>query len=273
MKRKRRLTGGNKWIRKELNALWSKLYEWTPVLPSSRWDMTSSGVRYLPMPAGDEYIPPFSPSLSGLELSITPGYFHGPKSAAFDHEISDYPLYPYKPVIDEVELDAATPNTLTLTAAATNWVYMQVKLQERAAILGDTSVHAGTTGLTVWVETASSGITIDNNSTPPEAHNHDVTDATHDHQAQLDMEQLGYHINESFVPEFLVSTAAVVPVSELLTHRIPWGKYVIAADESVTSEEWYWTGHRDFTPLSWIRSTVTSPHGGGDDMGANPLPA
>ena len=245
MKKKRRLTKGNKWFRSELNLLWDALYKWTPVQPLPGWAESENGL--LP-PKDESKTPAFSPMVDGTSaktLYIYPGYFHAPKSTASENELPNYYLYPYMPRVAGVDLDASSPSGLSLTDSATNYIYMEVTLVERLTLLGGTTINPGSGDIT------GVGGTTDNAD-----------------EVVTGLASLDYHIDEDEWPSFLVSTVEFPKTGEgisELTINIPWGKYVMGASGAVTSQEWYWTGDRDFQPKKHIMGSNTI-----DGDGRNP---
>lgn len=223
------------------------------------------------------YTPPFSPARSGENLTITPGWLNGPKAAGTDYEIPEYHLYPYMPVIGSggsaERLDATEAPSLTLTNGQTNWIYLQITLTQRAAVIGETDLGLGSVGATVWNDTAASGVTLSTD----DGHTHTATVVGHQHEIQVDFAQLAYHIDESVPPTFKVTTAAAVPVApSAIVTNIPWGKYVLDSDGAeVDPHEWYYVGDRDFTPPTWIRSNVSEGYGSpaANDASINPATA
>ncbi len=288
MKERRRLTKGNKWVRSEFNRLWKKLVEWTVVHDLEGWSETPDGMM---PPANKGAIAPFTPVVVGTTsktITIYPGWFNAPKSADTDHEIPDYYLYPWMPEINAVALDHASPNVLALTDEATNFVYLEVTLTTRSAIMGATDASPGDNagdGMSVYVWLGSGGYTVtsgesaththddpDTGVTGPNnsGHTHTISDVTHDHEAQLNANQLAYHIASA--PQFkVIATGSDFPKNTSPTViKIPWGKFVMGEDGVVTSMEWYWTGHRDWNPDTWVQSSVASGHEGDDDQAQNP---
>ena len=288
MKRRRKYTKGNKWIRKALNELARDIYEYTIALPSKGWDMTPSGLRDR-RKDGTGYTPHFSPVFtpgSSPTLGITWGWLNGPKAVDTDHEIPDYDLYPFMPEINLVALNHASPNVLSLTKSATNLTYLEVALVKRTATIGETDLDGTRTGLTVWTELQNTQDSYDPEGTPTNLNitltdspsGDTISETAHKHRAMMEMNQLAYHI-ASTAPQFKVTTAAVVPKNTETTRYIPCGKHVLDSNgETTSTPEWYWLGDRDFTPNSWVQGGTstghviydTDPDENADDTSINP---
>lgn len=269
-------------------------------------------------------------------LGITVGKFHGPhvEDGASKKEIPSYHLYPFTPEMDsdsgQVSLAEEEPPIRTLTHGSNNTVFLEVTLVKRGAVLGATTVHAGTTGLTVWTETSNANVSTQNeiqrtlwpddsgstlgggrhkHDIPEEKdfpdpgddhdhggftdyegssdgitghrhplpetdlpqHTHPVYDAGHDHQSQLNIQNVVYHISTLI---FKFTTASDPPDDSELIHNIKWGSYDLDGDGKLVdgeeSEEWYWVGPRDYFPPNYTQSTDSDGHNGADDAGANP---
>ena len=260
--------------------------------------------RWLAAPSAPT--PHFSPLLTSTtvdevttwECGITWGWFHGPRARddADTKEVPDWDRWPWMPEINEVRLDDATPEKLAFTNAATNITYLAVTLKERNVGIGDTLLpgFTGLQGVSGTTGYAPTGVTTENNTAPPDAHNHnviepettigtppdDITVDGHYHDAQVDLQAVAYHIDPGVPPEFIVTTGNV-PRNTELTRYIPWGKHVLDAAGIMTTAEWYWTGDRDFSVESWVRgaysegnigSVTLGPTQPADDIGANPHP-
>ena len=224
-------------LREFLNGvLIPRINEITPI-PDGPVQYEAGGVRVKRDESAGGYLPPFSPSLgaigtdAGRGLTITPGYLHGPKSDGTDHEIPQYQQSAYMPQINDVDLDAETPEQLSLPAGATHYVCLVVNLLERTTVVGATTV-----GSVTGVRTEESG----------------------GGEAAAEIDALAYHVDTATNkwPSFQVFSSPTYtdwPADTLLVKYLPFGKYVISATGEATTSEWYWTGHRSLYPENYYR--------------------